>query len=64
MADVFRWTGHFPEQTRLLLRHFVQRAAALGQVYPADRELDVTIALTTLVASLATTYVHRGSYLA
>lgn len=64
MANVFRWTGHFPEQTRLLLRHFAQRADALQQVYPKDRERELTIALTTLVTSLATTFVHRGSYLA
>ena len=64
MANVFRWTGHFPEQTRLLLRHFAKRADELKQVYPEDREAEVAVALTTLVTSLATTYVHRGSYLA
>lgn len=64
MANVFRWTGHFPEQTRLLLRHFEKRADELKQVYPEDREAEVTVALTTLVTSLATTYVHRGTYLA
>jgi hypothetical protein len=64
MANVFRWTGHFPEQTRLLLRHFQKRADAMQQVYPQNRERELTIAITTLVTSLATTYVHRGSYLA
>lgn len=64
MANVFRWTGHFPEQTRLLLRHFAKRADELKQVYPEDREVEVTVALTTLITSLATTYVHRGTYLA
>src|SRR5205823_11829688 len=38
MADVYRWTGHFPERTRRLLRHLANRAAELQQVYPADRE--------------------------
>jgi hypothetical protein len=64
MANVFRWTGHFPEQTRLLLRHFAKRCDELQQVYPANRELELTLALTTLVTSLAMTHVHRGSYLA
>lgn len=64
MANVFRWTGHFPEQTRMLLRYFAKRADELEQVYPEDREAEVAVALTTLVTSLATTYVHRGSYLA
>jgi hypothetical protein len=64
MANVFRWTGHFPEQTRLLLRHFAKRCDELQQVYPANKELEVALALTTLVTSLAMTHVHRGSYLA
>ena len=38
MADVFRWTGHFPERTRSLLRHLAERADALQQVYPRDAE--------------------------
>src|SRR5207253_26948 len=25
-ADVYRWTGHFPERTRILLRHLAERA--------------------------------------
>ena len=37
MADVFRWTGHFPERTRSLMRHLAQRADALQQVYPRER---------------------------
>jgi hypothetical protein len=64
MADVYRWTGHFPERTRLLVRHLADRADALEQVYPQDRELDIAVALTTLVTSLASNYIHRGSYLA
>ncbi|HEY2738139.1 MAG TPA: putative zinc-binding metallopeptidase, partial [Thermoanaerobaculia bacterium] len=37
-ADVYRWTGHFPERTRSLLARMAERAAVLEQVYPADRE--------------------------
>jgi hypothetical protein len=45
------------------VRHLAARAAALHQVYPADREAEVIVALTTLVASLAMNHVIRGSYL-
>ena len=62
MADVFRWTGHFPERTRALLRHLAGRAEALQQVYPADREAEALLALATLVTALAMNHVHRGSY--
>jgi len=63
MADIYRWTGHFPERTRLLLRHLAERAAALRQVYPADREQQALLGLATLVTALAMNHVHRGSYL-
>jgi hypothetical protein len=63
IANVFRWTGHFPERTRPLLRHLADQADALKQVYPADRESQMTIALTTFVTALAMNHVHRGSYL-
>jgi hypothetical protein len=62
-ADVFRWTGHFPERTRALLRHLAERAAALRQVYPADREPQALLGLSTLVTALAMNHVHRGTYL-
>jgi hypothetical protein len=62
-TDVYRWTGHFPERTRPLLRHLAARAKALGQVYPEDREQQVVIAFTTLVTSLAMNHVLRGSYI-
>jgi hypothetical protein len=63
MANVFRWTGHFPERTRVLLRYLTERAAVLDQGYPADREDSAIIALTTLVTGLAMNHVQRGSYL-
>ena len=62
VADVYRWTGHFPEQTRRLVRHLAQRAKELRQCYPADREAAVVIAFTTLVTSLAMMHVTRGNY--
>jgi hypothetical protein len=63
MADVYRWTGHFPERTRHLLRHLTRRARELKQVYPSDREPQALLALATLVTALAMNHVHRGSYL-
>jgi hypothetical protein len=63
LSNVFRWTGHFPEHTRALLRHLAERAKQLQQVYPADRETQVVAALTTLVTALAMNHVYRGSYL-
>jgi hypothetical protein len=61
-ADVYRWTGHFPEKTRLLLGHLAERADALEQVYPEDRETPAVIALTVLVTALAMNHVQKGSY--
>ena len=63
-AEVFRWTGHFPERTRHLLSHLAERADALEQVYPEDRETPAAIAVTTFVTALATNHVRRGKYLA
>jgi putative zinc-binding metallo-peptidase len=63
MANVFRWTGHFPERTRVLLRYLAERAAQLKQGYPADREESAILALTTLVTGLAMNHVQRGGYL-
>jgi Putative zinc-binding metallo-peptidase len=62
MADVFRWTGHFPERTRSLMRHLAKRADALEQVYPLNAETEAIIGVTILVTSLAMNFVHRGSY--
>ncbi|HYN22511.1 MAG TPA: putative zinc-binding metallopeptidase [Thermoanaerobaculia bacterium] len=61
-ADVYRWTGHFPERTRKLLEQLAQRAEELKQVYPEDRESSMVVAITTLVTALAMNHVHTGSY--
>ncbi len=63
MANVFRWTGHFPERTRVLVRYLAERAGHLRQGYSATRETSATVAVTTLVTGLAMNYVQRGSYL-
>jgi hypothetical protein len=62
MAEVYRWTGHFPERTRRLLRHLAGRARSLDMVYPRSREADVTVALTALVTALAMNHVRGGNY--
>ena len=62
MANVYRWTGHFPEATRPLLRHLAARADALKQVYPEGAEATALMALTTLVTALAANHVFRGTY--
>jgi hypothetical protein len=62
MSDVFRWTGHFPEKTRSLMRDLAKRADALRQVYPRAAEAQAIVGVTTLVASLAMNFVHRGAY--
>jgi hypothetical protein len=63
LANVFRWTGHFPERTRLLVRHLADRAVHLNQGYDLADERSATTAITTLVTALAMNHVHRGSYL-
>ncbi len=62
-ANVYRWTGHFPERTRPLLRYLARRADELKLVYSGDRETEAVIALTTLVTALAMNFVHSGTYL-
>jgi hypothetical protein len=61
-AEVYRWTGHFPERTRRLLLQLGARADALRLAYPAALESEAVMALTTLVTALAMNYVHGGSY--
>ena len=63
MRNVYRWTGHFPERTHLLLEHLALRADHLQLTYFSDRELEAGVALTTFVTALAMNYVHRGTYL-
>jgi hypothetical protein len=63
MAAVYRWTGHFPERTRPLLRLLAERADALDQVYPEDRRTQAVVALSCLVTALAMNHVHRGTYM-
>jgi hypothetical protein len=62
MVNVYRWTGHFPERTRALLRHLAERADALSLVFDPARESEAKLALTTFVTALAMNHVHQGTY--
>jgi hypothetical protein len=62
-AEVFRWSGHFPEHTRTLLKQMARRAEELALVYPPAREQRLERAVTVLVTALAMSHVQSGSYL-
>jgi hypothetical protein len=53
MVNAYRWTGHFPERTRALLRYLARRAGELELTYPANQETAAVLGLTTLVTALA-----------
>jgi hypothetical protein len=63
VANVYRWTGHFPERTRALVRHLAERADELGLVCDESREASTALALTTFVSALAMNHVYSGNYL-
>ena len=63
ITEVFRWTGHFPERTRPLVRHLAARADAMRLVYLQTKEPAAAVAVTALATALAMNYVHRGTYL-
>ena len=63
MAEVFRWTSHFPERTRLLLRHLATGAEMRRLVYPVERERATVVALTMLLTTLAMNHVLTSNYL-
>jgi hypothetical protein len=61
-AQVYRWTGHFPERTRALVRRLARRAEELALSYGPEHETAAVVAVTALVAALAATHVTRGRY--
>jgi hypothetical protein len=61
-ASVFQWTGHMPERTRGLLSTLAERADVMGLTYGVDQEQALTIALTSLVTTLAMTWLQSGKY--
>lgn len=63
LADVYRWTGHFPERTRPLVDHLRRRAEVLRLVYDVDHEPAAIVAFTCFVTTLAMNHTQRGGYL-
>ena len=61
-AEIYRWTGHFPERAARLVDHVAERCETLGLRYPAQAEAAATITLTALLSALAMTWVSRGRY--
>jgi len=62
-TEVYRWTGHFPERTRALMRRLGNRVHELGLGFEAPDEPRVTVALTALITALAMSHVAHGRYL-
>ncbi len=62
-GEVYRWTAHFPERTRLLLGRLAAQAEQDHLTYPADCEPNLAMALTVLVTALAMNHVVRGQYI-
>jgi hypothetical protein len=60
LAEVYRWTGYFPERTRALLRQVADRASQRQLVYPEGREPEVAVALAALVTALALSQLGEG----
>lgn len=53
LDQVFLWTGHFPERTRLLVRQMAAHAEAMDLHYATEDEAQAIVAVTTLVTALA-----------
>jgi len=62
VRSVYTWTGHFPEQGRLLLAQLERRAQVLGLAYDVADEVQALVRFTAFVTSMAMTHVHRGNY--
>ncbi len=52
-ADVYNWTGWFPERARRLLREMAAKADRLSVTYPEDQEPAALVALTTFTTAWA-----------
>jgi len=59
VANVYRWTGCFPERVRALVQQLAERSDQLHQVYPSDHETAAVTAVTALVTALALDRVVR-----
>jgi hypothetical protein len=60
-ADVYRWTGWFPERTRHILRELSERAEKRNLTYAEDREIAATVALTTFITAFAMSRINDAA---
>jgi Putative zinc-binding metallo-peptidase len=60
-ADVYRWTGWFPERARHILRELAELAEKRNATYAEEREAAVTIALTTFITALAVSQINDAT---
>ena len=60
-ADVYRWTGWFPERARHTLGELSELAETRNLTYPEDRETAATIALTTFITALAMSRINDAT---
>jgi hypothetical protein len=60
-ADVYRWTGWFPERARHTLRELSELAEKRNLTYAEDRETAATVALTTFITALAMSRINDAT---
>jgi hypothetical protein len=60
-ANVYRWTGWFPERARHTLRELSELAEKRNLTYAEDREIAATVALTTFITALAMSQLNDAS---
>jgi hypothetical protein len=59
-GSVYQWTGHLPERTLWLLECMGERADALQLTYRVEQEATLTIAITSMVTTLAMSWLQNG----
>jgi hypothetical protein len=62
-AEIYRWTGYFPERTRVLLRRFAVQAERDKLTYPPEHEQEATAAIAVLLTAMAMNHVLADTYL-
>jgi hypothetical protein len=60
-ADVYRWTGWFPERARHLLRELSELAEKRNLTYAEHRETAAAVALTAFITALAMSRLHDAA---
>ena len=60
-ADVYRWTGWFPERARHVLHELAERAEKQNLTYTEDRETAAAVALTAFITALAMSRINDAA---